>query len=170
MKRTTTTAACAAAVLLTAALAGCSDSSDNSSRTGYGTTSSASASASASPKQATVDTKTAGDLGTILVDDKGRTLYLFLADKKNKSNCNGDCAKAWPPFLTKGKPKAGKGADEKLLDTTKRSDGDEQVTYNGHPLYYYSGDSKPGQTNGQDLNQFGAVWYVVDAKGKQVES
>ncbi|MEV7794776.1 hypothetical protein [Streptomyces sp. NPDC087512] len=168
MKRTTTTAACAAAVLLTAALAGCSDSSDNSSRTGYGTT--PSASASASPTQATVDTKSAGKLGTILVDDKGRTLYLFLADKKNKSNCNGDCAKTWPPFLTKGKPKAGKGADEKLLDTTKRSDGNEQVTYNGHPLYHYSGDTKPGQTNGQDLNQFGAVWYVVDAKGKQVES
>ncbi|MER7192976.1 COG4315 family predicted lipoprotein [Streptomyces flaveolus] len=163
MKRTVPTeASCAAVVLLASVLAGCSDSSDGSSGAGYGTTS------SSKTKQATVDTKTAGRLGTILVDDKDRTLYLFLADKKNKSNCTGDCAKAWPPLLTDGPAKAGEGVDKKLLDITKRSDG-EQVTYNGHPLYYYAGDAKPGQTNGQGLDQFGAVWYVLDAKGKQVK-
>jgi predicted lipoprotein with Yx(FWY)xxD motif len=163
MKRTVPYAAsCAAAVLLASVLAGCSDSSDGSSGAGYGTTS------SSKTKQATVDTKTAGKLGTILVDDKDRTLYLFLADKKNKSNCTGDCAKAWPPLLTDGPAKAGEGVDKKLLDITKRSDGAEQVTYNGHPLYYYAGDAKAGQTNGQGLDQFGAVWYVLDAKGKQV--
>ncbi|MET7271261.1 hypothetical protein ABZS59_08735 [Streptomyces flaveolus] len=163
MKRTVTTAACAAAVLLASVLAGCSDSSDGSSGAGYGTTS------SSKTKQATVDTRTAGKLGTILVDGKDRTLYLFLADKKNKSHCTGGCAEAWPPLLTDGPAKAGEGVDKKLLDIAKRSDGAEQVTYNGHPLYYYAGDTEPGQTNGQGLDQFGAVWYVVDAKGKQVK-
>ncbi|MEU6104097.1 COG4315 family predicted lipoprotein [Streptomyces flaveolus] len=164
MKRTVPTAvSCAAAFLLASVLAGCSDSSDSSSESGYGMTS------SSKTKQATVDTKTAGKLGTILVDDKDRTLYLFLADKKNKSNCTGDCAKAWPPLLTDGPAKAGEGVDKKLLDMTKRSDDTEQVTYNGHPLYYYAGDTEPGQTNGQGLDQFGAVWYVLDAKGKEVK-
>lgn len=165
MKRTATATTCAAALLATV-LAGCSDSTGDTSGDGYG-----SAASSASPsKAATVDTKTASGLGTILVDEKGRTLYLFLADKKNKSNCQGDCAKAWPPLLSKGEAKAGKDVDKKLLGITKRSGGDEQVTYNGHPLYYYAGDKKPGQTNGQNLDQFGAEWYVLNAKGKQVDS
>ncbi|MEV5675676.1 hypothetical protein AB0L68_24790 [Streptomyces sp. NPDC052164] len=169
MKRTATAAACAAAVLLATVLTGCSDSTGNSAEEGHGP-----AVSSPSPtkvEQATVTTKSAGKLGTILVDEKGRTLYLFLADKeKNKSTCTGDCAKAWPPLLSKGAAKAGKGVDKKLLDIIKRSGGTEQVTYNGHPLYYYAGDSEPGQTNGQDLDQFGAAWYVLNAKGKQVGS
>ncbi|MFJ6808367.1 hypothetical protein ACIQRK_20440 [Streptomyces anulatus] len=165
MKRTTTATTCAAALLATV-LAGCSGSTGDTSGDGYG-----SAASSAPPsKAATVDTKSASGLGTILVDEKGRTLYLFLADKKNKSNCEGDCAKAWPPLLSKGEAKAGKDVDKKLLGITKRSGGDEQVTYNGHPLYYYAGDKKPGQTNGQNLDQFGAEWYVLNTKGKQVES
>lgn len=161
MRRTAAAATCAAS-LFVAALTGCSDSSSDET---YGPTSS-----SASPSTAaTVDTKSAGKLGSILVDDKGNTLYLFLADKKNKSNCTDACAKAWPPLLTKGAAEVGKGADKKLLDVTKRSDGHEQVTYNGHPLYYYAGDTKPGQTNGQGLDQFGAEWYVLDTKGNKVE-
>ncbi|MEU0127175.1 MULTISPECIES: hypothetical protein [unclassified Streptomyces] len=162
MKRTATVATCAAA-LIAAALTGCSDSTGNSSGDGYGSASSPSPS-----KPATIDTKSAGKLGTILVDEKGRTLYLFLADKKNKSTCAGDCAVAWPPLLSKGDAVAGKGVDEKLLDVAARSGGDEQVTYAGHPLYYYAGDKKPGETNGEGLDQFGAAWYVLDAKGKQV--
>ncbi|MFF5725042.1 hypothetical protein [[Kitasatospora] papulosa] len=163
MKRTATAVTCAATLLLAGVLTSCSASTSGE---GNGPTSS-----SASPSApATVDTKSAGGLGDILVDDKGNTLYLFLADKKNKSNCTGACAKAWPPLLTKGAAEVGKGVDRKLLDTTKRSDGDEQVTYNGHPLYYYAGDTEPGQTNGQNLDQFGAQWYVLDTKGKQVES
>ncbi|MGW6684207.1 COG4315 family predicted lipoprotein [[Kitasatospora] papulosa] len=161
MKRTTTVATCAAALLGTV-LTGCSDSTSGE---GHGPTSS-----SASPSApATVDTKSAGTLGTILVDDKGNTLYLFLADTKNKSNCAGACAKAWPPLLTKGAAKVGNGVDKKLLGTATRSGGDEQVTYNGHPLYYYVNDKKPGQTNGQALNQFGAEWYVLNTKGDKVE-
>ncbi|MGW0792410.1 COG4315 family predicted lipoprotein [Streptomyces sp. NPDC002911] len=162
MKRTATAATFVTALFATV-LTGCSDSTSGEGR---GPTSS-----SASPSTpATVDTKSAGSLGNILVDHKGNTLYLFLADKKNKSNCTGACAEAWPPLLTKGAAKVGNGVDKKLLDVTKRSDGDEQVTYNGHPLYYYASDTKPGQTNGQGLNQFGAEWYVLDAKGNKVES
>ena len=162
MKRTATAVTCAATLLLAGALTGCSE---NTSGEGNGPTSS-----SASPSApATVDTKSAGGLGDILVDDKGNTLYLFLADKKNKSNCTDACAKAWPPLLTKGAAKVGDGVNKKLLDITKRSNGDEQVTYNGHPLYCYAADTKPGQTNGQGLNQFGAEWYVLNTKGDKVE-
>ncbi|TXS49418.1 COG4315 family predicted lipoprotein [Streptomyces sp. OR43] len=164
MKRTALATACAAA-LFAAALTGCSDSTSDTAEEAHGSTPSASPS-----KPATVDTKSVDKLGAILTDEKGRTLYLFLADKKKKSNCAGDCARAWPPLLSKGDAKAGKGVAQKLLDVTKRSGGDQQVTYNGHPLYYYAGDKKPGQTNGQALDQFGAAWYVLDAKGKQVVS
>ncbi|WP_405626498.1 hypothetical protein [Streptomyces sp. NBC_01396] len=116
-----------------------------------------------------VKTATAGKLGTILVDAKGRTLYLFEADKSTQSTCNGSCAAAWPPLLTSGSPTAGGSAKSGLLGTTKRSDGKTQVTYHGHPLYGYAGDSKPGDTNGQDLNQFGAAWYVLDVSGQKVD-
>ncbi|MFJ6434260.1 hypothetical protein [Streptomyces sp. NPDC091416] len=161
MKRTTMMATCAATLLGTV-LTGCSDSTSAES---HGPTAS-----SASPSTpATVDTKSVGKLGSILVDDKGNTLHLFLADKKNKSNCADACAEAWPPLLTKGAAKVGKGVDKKLLDVTTRSGGDKQVTYNGHPLYYYVNDKKPGQTNGQGLDQFGAKWYVLNTKGDKVE-
>ncbi|MFF6994370.1 hypothetical protein ACFY93_05345 [Streptomyces sp. NPDC008313] len=164
MKRTAAAATCAATLLLATALTSCSDSTPEE---GHGPSYSSSASPSA---PATVDTKSSGKLGEILVDDKGNTLYLFLADTKNKSNCTDACATAWPPLLTKGNAEVGKGVDKKLLDTTKRPNGDKQVTYNGNPLYYYAGDTKPGQTNGQGLDQFGAQWFVLNTKGDKVES
>jgi predicted lipoprotein with Yx(FWY)xxD motif len=104
-----------------------------------------------------------------LVDAKGRTLYLFEKDKTAKSTCSGACAVAWPPSTTSGKPKAGHGAKAKLLKTSKRSDGGTQVTYNGHPLYRYIGDTKAGQTNGQGINGFGAKWYMMNAAGKKID-
>jgi predicted lipoprotein with Yx(FWY)xxD motif len=104
-----------------------------------------------------------------LVDAKGRTLYLFEKDKTAKSTCSGACAVAWPPSTTSGKPKAGHGAKAKLLKTSKRSDGGTQVTYNGHPLYRYIGDTKAGQTNGQGINGFGAKWYMMNAGGKKID-
>ncbi|MFI6566144.1 hypothetical protein [Streptomyces sp. NPDC050534] len=116
-----------------------------------------------------VKTASAGNLGTILVDGKGRTLYLFEADKSTTSTCNGSCAAAWPPLLTSGTPSTGGSAQSKLVGTSKRSDGTTQVTYHGHPVYGYAGDSKPGDTNGQALNQFGAAWYVLDAGGNKVD-
>src|SRR3954452_12360017 len=106
-------------------------------------------------------------LGTILVDRQGRTLYLFLKDKKDKSACAGACATFWPPLLTNGKPKAGAGVQAKLLGTTVRRSG-SQVTYDGHPLYLYAGDKKAGQTSGQGSTTFGAPWYVLAPNGHQI--
>jgi predicted lipoprotein with Yx(FWY)xxD motif len=118
---------------------------------------------------ATVDAKKVG-LGTILVDGKGMTLYLFEKDKGGKSACDGACAAAWPPVLTSGKAMPGPGVTASLLGTTTRSDGTTQVTYNKWPLYYYVADKAPGDTTGQDIDAFGAEWYVLDAaKGTKLE-
>ena len=107
-------------------------------------------------------------LGRILVDSKGITLYDFPPDKGTTSVCYGACAALWPPVLTHGKPVAGPGVRASLLGTTKRKDGKLEVTYNGHPLYYWVGDHKPGQTTGQGLNQFGGPWWVLTAAGKEI--
>jgi predicted lipoprotein with Yx(FWY)xxD motif len=120
-------------------------------------------------KPATVKVRSTS-LGKIIVDGSGRTLYLFEKDKGTKSNCSGACAKAWPPLLTKGKPKAGTGARASKLGTTKRSDGTTQVTYGGHPVYRFIVDkNKPGSVKGQGSNAFGAEWYVVAPSGKKIE-
>jgi predicted lipoprotein with Yx(FWY)xxD motif len=116
---------------------------------------------------ATVSVANTG-LGNILVDSQGRTLYLFQKDSGTKSTCSGACATAWPPLRASGKPTAGGGAKASLLGTTPRSDGKPQVTYNGHPLYGYQGDSKPGDTNGQGSPGFGAPWYVLSATGNAI--
>jgi predicted lipoprotein with Yx(FWY)xxD motif len=108
-------------------------------------------------------------LGSILVDGKGRTLYLFQKDQPNQSACSGACVSAWPVDPSSGTPKAGSGVKASLLSTIKRTDGSTQVTYNNHPLYYYSGDSQAGQQNGQGLNAFGAVWNVVAPAGAAVK-
>jgi len=107
------------------------------------------------------------DLGRILVDGKGRTLFLFEKDTKNKSNCSGGGAQLWPPAASAGKPTAGKGIHRKRLKTIKRADGSRQVTYYGHPLYRYAPDNgKPGATKGEEV---GDVWYVLGANGKKIE-
>jgi predicted lipoprotein with Yx(FWY)xxD motif len=106
-------------------------------------------------------------LGKVLVGANGRTLYLFEKDTGDKSSCTGSCAADWPPFTTTGKPTAGAGVNS-TLSVTKRPDGKSQVVYAGHPLYYYSADTKAGDTNGQGLNAFGAKWYVVSAGGSKV--
>jgi predicted lipoprotein with Yx(FWY)xxD motif len=120
----------------------------------------------AAAAKGTVVSTASTKLGRILVDSRGRTLYLFEKDKHGKSACSGACAQNWPPLLTKGKPKAGTGAKSSLLGTTKRSDGTTQVTYNKHPLYTFVADNnKPGSTKGEGIDAFGARWYVVAAKG-----
>ena len=106
-------------------------------------------------------------LGSFLVDDKGMTLYLFTKDTPNTSVCYDKCATAWPPLLTSGAPIAGSGADASKLGTTKRTDGTEQVTYNGWPLYYFAKDKAAGDVVGQDV---GKVWFVVSPAGDKVES
>jgi predicted lipoprotein with Yx(FWY)xxD motif len=106
-------------------------------------------------------------LGNVLVDSKGITLYDFVLDKGTTSACYGACAALWPPLLTHGKPIAGPGVRASLLGTTKRKDGKLEVTYGGHPLYYFVSDRKPGQTTGQGINQFGAPWWAISASGKE---
>jgi predicted lipoprotein with Yx(FWY)xxD motif len=107
-------------------------------------------------------------VGNILVDSKGITLYDFVKDKGMASACYGACAALWPPLTTTGKPVAGRGVRASLLGTTKRKDGKLEVTYGGHPLYYFVTDRKPGQTTGQGVNQFGGPWWVISAAGKEI--
>src|SRR3954463_11926135 len=126
------------------------------------------ATGSAAGRAATVKTRH-GKLGTFLVGTNGHTLYLFEKDKTKKSTCSGDCATAWPPLLTTGKPKAAGKAKKSLLGTTKRSDGKTQVTYKGHPLYYFVQDKKAGDTTGEGVDGFGGEWYVVGTNGKKIE-
>jgi predicted lipoprotein with Yx(FWY)xxD motif len=103
-----------------------------------------------------------------LTDSAGRTLYLWTADKGMTSTCNGACATAWPPLTAKGTPTSGPGVTASNLGTTNRSDGSKQVTYAGHPLYYFSGDTGAGQTNGEGSNGFGSPWFVVAPSGQQL--
>jgi len=104
-----------------------------------------------------------------LVGGDGRALYLFEGDMGSTSTCKGECAVDWPPLTASGMPTAGSGVDQSLLGTTKRADGTTQVTYNGHPLYYYEGDKGPGMALGQGLKAFGADWYVLNAKGSKID-
>jgi predicted lipoprotein with Yx(FWY)xxD motif len=151
------------------AVAGCGGSSGGQNSASYGapspTTSTSSAASSGGASVALASSK----LGKILVDSKGQTLYLFQADKGSASTCDGACASAWPPLTTTGKPVAGPGVSAAKLGTTKRSDGTTEVTYNGHPLYTFTGDQAPGQTAGEESDAFGAEWYVLSAGGNKVE-
>jgi len=108
-------------------------------------------------------------LGKIVVDARGRSLYLFEADHKGTSACYGACAKAWPPVIMSGKPKAGPGARAALLGLLMRKDGKQQVTYRGHPLYRFFKDTKRGQVKGQGLDFFGGEWYVLTPAGIKLE-
>jgi predicted lipoprotein with Yx(FWY)xxD motif len=104
-------------------------------------------------------------LGDILVDADGRTLYVFTKDKGDQSACSGECAANWPALT--GTATAGTGAQAALLSTATQADGSSQVTYGGKPLYYFAGDAKPGDTNGQGV---GSVWYAVTADGEMVKA
>jgi predicted lipoprotein with Yx(FWY)xxD motif len=108
--------------------------------------------------------------GKFLVDGQGRSLYLFEADKSTTSTCTGACAAAWPPVTASAMPMAGGGVSQSLLGTTKRADGTEQVTYNGHPLYYFAADTGSGMVKGQGSKEFGAGWYVLNAMGSKIDS
>jgi predicted lipoprotein with Yx(FWY)xxD motif len=141
---------------------------------GCGSSTSSSSSTAATPAntpatQASVGVaaKSVGNLGTVLVAGPTQlTVYLFAGDKGGGSSCTGACATAWPPVL--GTPKASGVAQASQLGTIKRADGSTQVTYNGHPLYFFTGDKAPGDANGQDVDAFGAHWYVLTAAGTPV--
>jgi predicted lipoprotein with Yx(FWY)xxD motif len=132
---------------------------------------SSNSSPSTSSGGSTADVSTAkGSSGTYLTDSSGKALYLWVADTSDASSCSGSCAQAWPPLTTKAKPKASNGAVARDLGTTKRSDGTMQVTYKGHPLYYYVGDTSSGQTTGQGSDGFGAKWWLVKTSGAAITS
>ena len=114
----------------------------------------------------TINVATDPKLGSILVDGKGMTLYMFTKDEPNKSNCNADCLAKWPPLLTQGSPVLGAGVDDSKIGSAMLADGTKIVTYNGMPLYYWVKDMKPGDTTGEGV---GSVWYVVSPDGKKVE-
>jgi predicted lipoprotein with Yx(FWY)xxD motif len=114
---------------------------------------------------AAVTLRSVGNLGQILVGANGKTVYFFLADTGTTSTCSGSCAQNWPPVTTTGAPVASGGVSQALLGTTQRADGSTQVTYHGHPLYYFIADTGPGMANGEGLNAFGALWKVVTAAG-----
>ena len=160
------TASAAGLAALTLVLAGCGASSSSAYGGGYGA---APATPSAAGMAATVDLHNSS-VGPILVDAQGRTLYLFEADKNGKSACSGPCATAWPPLLSKGAPQTAMGASASLIGTTARGDGGSQVTYAGHPLYYFVGDKAAGDVTGQGIDQFGAKWYVVGKDGKKIDN
>jgi predicted lipoprotein with Yx(FWY)xxD motif len=106
--------------------------------------------------------------GRMLYDGRGRALYLFTRERTSRSRCYGECAAAWPPFLTRRKPQARSGVKSSLLGTTRRRDRRTQVTYRGHPLYHYMGDRQPGQVLCQDVNEFGGTWLVVSPSGTAI--
>jgi predicted lipoprotein with Yx(FWY)xxD motif len=108
------------------------------------------------------------DFGRMLFDTKDQAIYIFERDTKDKSNCYGECARAWPPVFTEGKPRAGGGVRESLLGTTKRRDGKLQVTYAGKPLYYYVNEG-PGEVKCHNVNLNGGFWWAVGADGERLQ-
>jgi predicted lipoprotein with Yx(FWY)xxD motif len=107
------------------------------------------------------------EYGKVLMNGGGKALYLFTSDARKQSNCEGECAAAWPPFLTDGKPRAGKGLKGKLLGTIRRPDGGRQVTYRSRPLYFYV-DDRPGVILCQNVVEFGGTWLLVNRRGRAV--
>jgi predicted lipoprotein with Yx(FWY)xxD motif len=158
------------------AIAGCGSSSSSSTRAAAPSTSatstsasaSASTSAASSAEPVTISTKHAKKLGTILAaGNKNKTVYLFEADKGSTSACTGECAKAWPPVSGKGIAKELAKASD--LGTITRSDGTTQITYKGHPLYYFIKDKDEEDAYGQGLKAFGADWYVLAPSGNKID-
>jgi predicted lipoprotein with Yx(FWY)xxD motif len=156
-----------AAPLAVALLAAAACSSSGSSSGSTSSTSSPAAGSGSSASSTVITTKTSSG-GSFLTNGAGRAIYLFMADSSDKSTCSGACAAAWPPVIAAGQPTAAGGAQASDLSTITRSDGTKQVTYDGHPLYYFEGDTGPGTDKGQGLNGFGAVWYLVAPSGSSI--
>jgi predicted lipoprotein with Yx(FWY)xxD motif len=122
---------------------------------------------SSAADRATV-TVNSSKFGRILFDARGFALYAFTRDRAGRSACTGACARAWPPYVVKMRPKAGTGTTASLLGTIRRGNGSRQVTYAGKPLYYYVGDREPLQVLCQNVVEFGGLWLVVRPTGATV--
>jgi predicted lipoprotein with Yx(FWY)xxD motif len=153
----------AATVFMAAIMAGCGGTTPSAAVASPSPAASPASSPAATP--ATIKVAADAKLGQILVNGEGITVYLFVADTSTASTCYTSCAAIWPPVLTTGAPVAGTGAKPSLLGTTTRTDGKVQVTYAGHPLYYFVQDKKAGDTTGQGVNGFGGLWWVLTPSG-----
>ena len=159
----------AAGVGVTLAGSGSASAAGTGSGSGYGSGYGRPAPTTPSaPASATVTGRTT-NLGPTLVDGSGRTLYLFESDTPTMSTCDGSCASVWPPVSAVTTPHATGGTRVDLLGTLRRADGTMQLTYSGHPLYYFAGDAEPGDTTGQGLKQFGAPWYALTPGGGKID-
>jgi predicted lipoprotein with Yx(FWY)xxD motif len=157
----------AAALLGTAAIAvGCGDDEASSGKEDQATSPTATTDAPPAGRGTTVKV-VSSQFGRILADGRGQAVYLFDKESTSRSECYGECARAWPPVLTRGEPRSGSGARGRLLGTTRRRDGKRQVTYRGRPLYYYVDDS-PGRVLCQNVEEFGGLWLVLRASGSPV--
>lgn len=123
----------------------------------------------AAAEQEKLVTQKSDSYGTYLSDNDGHAVYMFTADRKNMSKCDGACAQAWPPMMTSAAPLAGSGVNKALLGTMKRNGG-MQVTYGGMPLYYFVGDKAPGTTAGEGIDHFGGKWYLVAPVGQKIDT
>jgi predicted lipoprotein with Yx(FWY)xxD motif len=154
--------------LATAAAACGGDDGDGTAATTTSTTPASAPADAAKPKRTTTVKVTRTRYGRMLVDGKGRALYLFTKEGSTKPRCYGECATAWPVFYARGRLRAGAGADRDLIGSTRRRDGRKQVTYNGHPLYYYVTDRAPGVVTCQNVVEFGGTWLVVAPSGDAI--
>jgi predicted lipoprotein with Yx(FWY)xxD motif len=163
-------AALATAALIVAGCGSSSSSNSTSTATAAAAPATSSSSTTSTPAAATgVTVKSAkGSSGTYLAGPNGHALYLWVADSGGKSACSGACAHAWPPLVTTGSPTAGAGVEASDLGTIMRSDGTEQVTYKGHPLYYFVADTSAGSTKGQGSDGFGAKWWLIAPSGTAI--
>jgi predicted lipoprotein with Yx(FWY)xxD motif len=166
MKGTLKMLTAAAPVALALIASGCGGDAQGATAYGGATTPGATKSAAGAATVKAANSK----LGHIIVDSKGRTLYVFEKDRNHRSACYGPCATYWPPLLTHGTPKVAAGAKHSLVGWVRRTNGSQQVTYAGHPLYRYVGDTRAGQTTGEGLTDFGAGWDAITPAGKKIEA
>jgi predicted lipoprotein with Yx(FWY)xxD motif len=163
MPRSRVTISLLSLVVFALLVAGCGGSSSSSSSTAGETSESSGSSGSGTVSGAEIS-----GLGTVLVDSEGMTVYEFAKDQGTTSSCYGACEQGWPPVIAEGKPTAGEGAMSSQLGTTKRKDGTMQLTYAGHPLYTFAGDTAPGEATGNESTAFGGKWSVMDEGGEAV--
>ena len=161
-----------AALVVGAAIAACGAAGATSGNTSggglYGSTAQSPSKGLGPPSSGTALAVRSTSLGTVLTDGNGFTVYAFEADKGTTSACSGACATAWPPVTASATTQVGAGVKHSLVGQTTRADGTRQLTYAGHPLYRYTGDTAAGNTNGQGSTAFGARWDVLTATGHEV--